>query len=310
MDKHVKYIIYVCIGLLAAGSLLTLSITLGSKSQIEAQLTRYTPAWSVTGQNVPDGGSNQPGQTQGETGQGSTAAPQWGTNPPRDTEAVPASGADEPADTSAEPSSSQMLKIIEDAVNAVKKANNFTAVKKQEIDIKLTDCSAPSLKDTINAIIKKIAQNKTVTYTFVDGTMRESGGSITPDEAIPPTLREFVLDERGVKSVTCESDGGNTVYTVTLVRESATLESPAPPYRSLCMDYLNLADYDLGAVKITKADILYEEAEITVTLDGTGRAVKYRELMPISGTGEGSLVLAVSGTLDGYLDEEWSFVYD
>ena len=318
MDKRVKYSIYVCVGLLAAGALLGLSIAMNSSSQISSELTQYAPSATDSAAVQMSGSAG----TQAADSQQSTLASGSEVSGTAQVSATGSAGtqASGTAASAAQPSGQstppaqmtdeQLLAAAEAAVNGVKKAQDITAVKKQTVAIKLTDCSVPSLTDAINAIIKKIAQDNTTTFEFKSGTATVSGESVTPDQAIPPTSRSFELDPQGVKSVKYESVGGSTVYTIVLKEESTTLASPVPQWRSKCMDYLNLADYDLGAVTITNADILYEEATVTVTVDSSGRLTGYRELMPISGTGEGSLVLAVSGTLDGYLDEEWSISYN
>ncbi len=208
-------------------------------------------------------------------------------------------------------SKEEILNAMCAAVNSVKTAQNFGAVKYQNIDMKLTECSVSFAVGIANPIIEKFTGEETLNYQFVNGSCigPKSGEPVTPNLVIPPSDRLFALDGNGVTSATVTKNGYDTTYSISLVPETATLEAPAPYYHALCMDYLDMNALDLGIAKLNKADYSYPGATVNVTVNQLGQIIRYEEYMPLSAFGEGSLGLTASGTISGSLHEIWTFTW-
>ncbi len=208
-------------------------------------------------------------------------------------------------------SKEEILAVMCGAVNSVKTAQNFGAVKYQNIDMKLTECSMSFAIGIANPIIEKFTGEETLNYQFVDGTCigPKSGEPVTPNYVIPPSDRLFALDGNGVTSATVTKNGYDTTYTISLVPETATLEAPAPYYHALCMDYLDMNALDISPAKINKGSYTYPGATVTVTVNQLGQIIRYEEYMPLSAFGEGSLGITASGTISGSLHEVWTFTW-
>lgn len=208
-------------------------------------------------------------------------------------------------------SKEEILNAMCAAVNSVKTAQNFGAVKYQNIDVKLTECSVSFAVGIANPIIEKFTGEETLNYQFVNGSCigPKSGEPVTPNLVIPPSDRLFALDGNGVTSATVTKNGYDTTYSISLVPETATLEAPAPYYHALCMDYLDMNALDLGVAKLNKANYSYPGATVNVTVNQLGQIIRYEEYMPLSAFGEGSLGLTASGTISGSLHEIWTFTW-
>ncbi len=208
-------------------------------------------------------------------------------------------------------SKEEILTAMCTAVNSVKTAQNFGAVKYQNIDMKLTDCSISFAVSLANPIIEKFTGEETLNYQFVDGTCigPKSGEPVTPNLVIPPSDRLFALDGNGITSAVVTKNGYDTTYSITLMPENATLEAPAPYYHALCMDYLDMNALDLGIAKINKGNYTYSGATVNVTVNQLGQIICYEEYMPVSAFGEGTLGITASGTISGFLHEIWTFTW-
>ncbi|MBQ3519762.1 MAG: hypothetical protein IJA31_10645 [Clostridia bacterium] len=208
-------------------------------------------------------------------------------------------------------SKEQILNAMCTAVNSVKTAQNFGAVKYQNIDMKLIECSMPFAVGIANPIIEKFTGEETLNYQFVNGSCigPKSGEPVTPNLVIPPSDRLFSLDGNGITSAVVTQDGYDTTYSISLVPETATLEAPVPYYHALCMDYLDMNALDLGIAKINKGNYTYPGATVNVTVNQLGQIIRYEEYMPLSAFGEGSLGITASGTISGSLHEVWTFTW-
>ncbi len=208
-------------------------------------------------------------------------------------------------------SKEEILNVMCAAVNSVKTAQNFGAVKYQNIDMELTECSMSFAIAIANPIIEKFTGEETLNYQFVNGSCigPKSGEPVTPNYVIPPSDRLFALDGNGVTSATVTKNGYDTTYTISLVPETATLEAPAPYYHALCMDYLDMNALDISPAKINKGSYTYPGATVTVTVNQLGQIIRYEEYMPLSAYGEGSLGITASGTISGSLHEVWTFTW-
>ncbi len=205
----------------------------------------------------------------------------------------------------------ETIAYLNNAVNTMRKTQNFTATKDQDIRISVTDCSLPAFTSIINGVIEGMAGTESYTFTFVNGyaTDPEDGKQVTAMTAIPPTDIDFTLMADGIASITNTSDGTNTTYTIILKPETSSVENSVPPYHGATMDCFDLTSLDLP-IEVTEANFNYAGATIDITVDSQGRVVKYHENMPINGVGGGKMgFLSAQATIEGYLDETWTIVY-
>lgn len=205
----------------------------------------------------------------------------------------------------------ETLAYLNNAVNTMRKTQNFTATKDQDIRISVTDCSVPAFTSVINGVIEGMAGTESNTFTFVNGyaTDPEEGKQVTAMTAIPPTDIDFNLMAEGIASLTSTSDGTNTTYTIVLKPETSSISNSIPTYHGATMDCFDLTSLDIP-IEITEANFSYTGATIDITIDAQGRVVKYHENMPISGVGGGKMgFLSAQATIEGYLDETWTIVY-
>lgn len=204
----------------------------------------------------------------------------------------------------------QILERVTKYINQVKAEQNMTASKKEDIKVQLTDLSAPSLKGLVQSIIDNLAGSEEKTFTFANGQAADGDGTVTPNDVIPPTHKSFALTSAGVASAKAEKVGENTVYTVVIVEESTTLESPEPAHNAVAIGYLNLAGIELPSiVQLTKADMKYPGSTVTVTVDANDKVIALKNELPMTGMGEAKAGLTGSASFEGGLYEEWTFTY-
>lgn len=195
------------------------------------------------------------------------------------------------------------------AVNKAKKAQNFTATKDQEIKLSLTECSIPGIVNLANSILERYGKRKVTEFTFENGVGYDETNKeeVSVMDAIPPTAKDFRLEEAGIASYEVTKDGENTKYVFTLIEESSTLENPVPTYHAMAMDYLDMSKVDIAPAQVTQADFTYPGATVTVVVNPNGDLVTFEEYMPMHTIGAGKLGLTASGVMDGSIDEIWTF---
>lgn len=204
----------------------------------------------------------------------------------------------------------EILDVVTNGVNALKASDaSFTAHKEQVLDMQLTDCSVPNLVGIVNKIIQMFVGTESYDYDFTNGKGidPETGEEITTIDTFPPGGKSFSLTIDGVASASKEQQGENTVYTVKLVPEQSTKDDPSTVHHASACDTLDLSSFELPMGEITKADLSYSGAEISVTLDKDGKVVGYHELLNTAGTGEAAAIgMTGGGTVEGYIDEVWT----
>lgn len=227
------------------------------------------------------------------------------------------------ADNAKDPSSlskAEILAAAKKAIDGVRAEQNMTANQTENTQITVTDCSLSSAVDFINKIIQRYAGEKSATYQFVngqatgvrpDGSAVEDEGVVAPSQVIPPKGKNFDLAESGLAEATAAKDGENTVYTLKLVSESTTLESPVPANNAAAIGYLDLSKIDVNGATITKADMNYPGSTIVATVNPAGKLVKLDLTLPMSGYGEAKLLRVMSGnaSFEGSQHEVWTFTY-
>lgn len=203
----------------------------------------------------------------------------------------------------------EILKVVYDAMTLLKSDQaNFTGHKVQNIDMKLVDSSIPSMNGVANGIISLFIKQKIYDYDFTNGVSAdpETGGTIKSNAAFPPGDIPFTLQREGVASAEKTFDGLNTVYTVTIVHETSTLQNPRPPHHNSGADTLDLSSVEIPMVTINRVDFDYPGAQISVTISPDGKIVGYHEHLKMSGTGEVSgFGMTGFGTIEGFIDEKW-----
>lgn len=209
-----------------------------------------------------------------------------------------------------DPSSLSKAEIIEkfnSYMGQLKAEQNFTAHKVESIKIEVVDCSVPSAIGLINNVIKGIAGDEELTFTFTNGSEPDGG---TPYSLIPPTNKDFLLSDAAVVSAEAKKSGNDTVYTVILAVEDTTAESPVPPYNSTAIGYLDLTSLSLPGVKISKADMHYPGSTVEIVVNSDGKVTKLVNKLPMTGVGVASIAMFdPTASFEGGLDETWDFTY-
>ncbi len=214
------------------------------------------------------------------------------------------------APVSNDPSSLSKAQIIEKMngyMKDLKAEQNVKAHKSENITVEVTDCSVPAAVSAINAIIKNLAGSEEIDYTIANGA---AASGETMFSIIPPTNKDFLLTDAAVLTATAKASGTDTVYTVVLVEESTTINSPVPQYNSTAIGYLDLASLDLPAVTIAEADMKYPGSTVEITVNADGKVTKLVNKLPMSGYGKAQIsFFNGNATFQGALDESWTFTY-
>lgn len=204
-------------------------------------------------------------------------------------------------------SEKEIIEKVNAYVTVLKSEKNVKAHKSENIVVNVTDCSVPSAVDIINDIIEGIAGSEEIDYVFTDG---KTANGETLFALVPPVNKGFALTDAGVASAKAEKVGTDTVYTIVLVEESTTGDSPVPAHNSTAIGYLDLTSLDLPGVTIKKADMKYPGSTVTITVNAEGKVVALTNYMPMTGFGEAQITFfSGNASFDGYLDEKWTFTY-
>lgn len=209
-------------------------------------------------------------------------------------------------------SKDEIVAEVNKYVNQVKKEQNMTATGSGVVEVNVTDCSFQGAVSTINSIIKNITDNfgGDENYTFVNGQATDAdGNTVTPWDVIPPTHKDFLAADAGVASAKVEKVGENLKYTIVMVNEDTTMESPVPQYNSTVIGYLDLVSLDLP-ITLTQADMHYPGSTISVVVNSDGKVVELINELPMEGTGAAKFLgREVFASFAGALDEKWTFTY-
>ena len=181
-------------------------------------------------------------------------------------------------------------------VNQVKKEQNMTASTNGTVNVQVTDCSFQAAVGTINSIVTSI-------------TDKFSGHTVTPWDVVPPTKKDFSALDAGVASAKVEKVGENTKYTIVMVAEDTTMDSPVPTYNSTVIGFLDLVSLDIP-INLNKADMHYPGSTVSVVVNPDGKVVEIVNKLPMEGTGAAKLLgREVYASFGGALDETWTFTY-
>ena len=223
-----------------------------------------------------------------------------------------------PLDADVQYTKLQITYIMNFLLDNLKSETDMKAKKSKNISIVVTDCSVPSLIDSVNNIVEGIVGEgeKTFNYTFTDGYILSTDDpavsiSATPYSLIPPGNKDFYINPNSIvdSSSTVGNDGKTLTITVVLSAESTTLSSPIPRYNSTAIGYIDFADLDVSPAKISQADVQYPGSTISVTCDTTGRIIRLFYRLPITGNVKASLGLSSEVYFEGTIEETWEFTY-
>lgn len=209
----------------------------------------------------------------------------------------------------------EILEKVAYGVNSLKnEMGTIKAVKTQNINLKLTECSLPAFVGVVNKVLEFFAGETVTEYTFTNGKATDSkGNEIDLKGSIPPTnneSKEFNLTIDGLADAWTSQEGENTVYTIVVVPETSTMANPRPPYHNSAGDTFDCTKVPLPFGEITKADFDYPGSEISVTLNPEGRIIRYHQILRINGVGEGAAMgMRASGRIEGNAEETWDITY-
>lgn len=209
-------------------------------------------------------------------------------------------------------SKQEIIAEINKYVNQVKKEQNMTASTNGTVNVQVTDCSFQAAVGTINSIVTSITDKFSgqATYTFVNGQATDAdGNTVTPWDVVPPTKKDFSALDAGVASAKVEKVGENTKYTIVIVAEDTTMDSPVPTYNSTVIGFLDLVSLDIP-INLNKADMHYPGSTVSVVVNPDGKVVEIVNKLPMEGTGAAKLLgREVYASFGGALDETWTFAY-
>ncbi|MFI3142301.1 MAG: hypothetical protein R3Y27_08360 [Clostridia bacterium] len=213
---------------------------------------------------------------------------------------------------SADPSSyttDQIVANLNEAMATLESTPDFTAHVIDDIQVTVVDCSIAMATSLVNSVVQMFVGETDNTYTFVDGVEQASGQSTT--EFVIPSASAFNLDPAGIASASAVQDGDSVVYTVTLIEETATYDSPVAPYHQSTVGYLDLTDIGLpSTVSIDDATLNYHGSTMTITVDSQGRVTIFDVAFPMDGSGTASIsVFSGSAEFEGSMDQTWTFTY-
>lgn len=197
------------------------------------------------------------------------------------------------------------------AMNATKHATrDCNVVKNSNVQIQVTDCSVSSLTGMVNSIAQRFTGPETVEYSFVNGKAQTSDGEITIGDDLPPSGRDTALDAGGIASASAEPYGdGGYKLTITLIAEESSLGNE-PKYHANSVGFLDIEGLGIDAVTFTEANFKYSGATVTICVNGDGLLDTYDCVLPMAGTGAGSIRIAsASATLEGSSTENWVFTW-
>ena len=210
--------------------------------------------------------------------------------------------------TSKKPSTKEEIaKAFNDAMNNTKNMKqNCNAKKTTNVQINVVDCSVPRLTSMVNKIVQGFTGEKTTEYAFVNGVTSD-GVTVLSD--LPPSNKETTITADGISAASCDDYGdGGYKLTITIVPETGSLDS-VPPHHAASVGYLDVASLGLN-VNITKADMTYPGATVTLCVNKNGLIDTYDCKFPMSGSGEAKVIgITGSASFEGSMDESWTFTW-
>lgn len=196
------------------------------------------------------------------------------------------------APTTAKPMTQEEIQEICDEFNELvynlKNSDyNLSVHKTDEVKLEITSFSLPFPMKTVNLFMANLIPKTDETYNFSNGVASESA-SINLSSYIPPASADgSSISAENVKSAKKDANG---TITIVFKADSSTFsdgQTVIPPHVSTATDYLDFANFALGNVKITKAEIKYPKTAVRIMVDDEGDITKLliRQPVVISCTG-------------------------
>lgn len=198
------------------------------------------------------------------------------------------------------------------AVNKLKRTDKFTLVKTNELKIELDDIqmgsgsSLNTAKNLVDSYIKNNAGVETTTYNFVNSMDSTTGKS--PSQIVAPFEDTATVSADLIEKATA-TEGKNGSYTVTLTlgKQTQTMDTPAPGYSTL-MHIITLDQIGLSStITVSEMTIVYDSGKIEATIDKDGRITSMTHYMNVpEGVGKGKMTF-IPGSL--YMHGDFTETY-
>ncbi len=161
--------------------------------------------------------------------------------------------------------------------------------KTDEVKFELTSFSLPAPIRTINLFMANLIPKTDETYNFSDGVAAESA-SVLLASYIPPSSADGAsVAAKNVKSAKKDSNGTITIEFKPDSSSYADGKTVLPPHVSTATDHLDFANFALGSVEISKAEIKYPGTTVTVEVDDEGDITKLTIHQPVEITCTGGV---------------------
>ena len=203
-------------------------------------------------------------------------------------------------------SKAQIVTYYNNAIKATAKAPKLSVTKKESISIQVDSMkpNSSTLQKIINEnVLSKYAKPSTYSQTFTNGVAADKTKAT---DYLPKTR----LQATGVKSASITKSGSNYIVTIVTIAEKTTLENPKPKYADQCSAPLDIANVDLGPIKIIQADINYPGVTLKATVNANGMLINSSIDQPLNGTGTANVIgLKPSATVHGAWTQNNTYKY-
>lgn len=151
---------------------------------------------------------------------------------------------------------------------------DITVHRKDTIEMKITDFSIPAPVNTINLFMSRLVPQTDETYNFSDGVAQESASILLADYIPPSSASGSSVSVDNVKSAKIDD---KNIYTLTFKADSSTFadgQTQLPPHVSTATNPLDFANFALGNVLVSKAEISYPGTVVKAAVDEDGDLTK------------------------------------
>lgn len=198
------------------------------------------------------------------------------------------------------------------AVNKLKRTDKFNLVKTNNLTIELDDIqmgsgsSLNTAKNLVDSYIKNNAGVETTTYNFVNSMDSATGKS--PSQVVAPFEDTATVSTDLIEKATA-TEGKNGSYTITLTlgKQTQTMDTAAPGYSTL-MHIITLDQIGLSStITVNEMTIVYDSGKIEATIDKDGIITSMTHYMNVpEGVGKGKMTF-ISGSL--YMHGDFTETY-
>jgi len=188
-------------------------------------------------------------------------------------------------------------------------------VENTQIGIVEIPAVAKPLEGVINSVISNFVMPIDETYVFENGEDVDEPYRLIGHKMIPFDRDAAVtIDDVTEAKIVENADGGYTI-TLQFPYEFSTYDGEFTydmPYSHMtAMDTLNLETIDISPLEIFSAEMDYPGATVELTVDGKGRLVELRNILPIEGVCEGGMgFIKTEIGLEGSMDSIYEMTYE